>query len=142
MALLQKVRHFFLLNCLSSYLLIDLWSGRSAIHAHVDQLGCFSCHRHLVTLEQKTILDFIITIEAINLATDILGSPTLHSDRTHSYISGRQSYRHTIGSRGSCPLAPKIFSKSCSFQTILRGKDPYFEQILGPPLGPNSVGPP
>ena len=39
------------------------------------------------------------------------------------------------GAWGSAPLAPKIFFKSYSFQTIL-GKKPYFEQSLGsgPPL--------
>ncbi len=43
-----------------------------------------------------------------------------------------------LGARA--PLAPRF--KSCSFETILREKAPYFEQILGPPWGQNSTGPP
>ncbi len=57
-------------------------------------------------------------------------------------LRGRSSgSRGALGARA--PLAPKISSKSCSFQAILR-KTPYFEQILGsgPPLwGQNSAGP-
>ena len=51
---------------------------------------------------------------------------------------------HPVADPGGLPLAPKISSKLCSFQAILREKKPYFEQILG--SGPHGVktllGPP
>ncbi len=63
-----------------------------------------------------------------------------HTESGAQAANGQNKDGHSSGSRGAlgawAPLAPKISSKSCSFQAILREK-PYFEQSLGsgPPLG-------
>ena len=68
------------------------------------------------------------------LSVEVLGPWNWRNIRIPEFLGAMQ--KRIQGALGVQPPGPKISSKSCSFQAILR-ETPYFEEILGsgPPIG-------